>query len=153
MKIQPNQVLMSRIAEDKLNEAQRGNLKTLVDRVNALLAAYTGPVRVSSGYRPPNVNASVGGAAKSWHLQCAALDLADADGSLWTFCLENLELCADLGLWLEDKRWTPTWVHLQIYPPGSGARIFRPNEKPPAKPGAWDGVYDRRLDSKIVIKN
>lgn len=144
-------LLMRRVDVAELSPAMSGNAHALVSRVNALLAAYSGIVAVSSGYRPPDVNRAVGGAALSWHQQCAAVDLVDVDGKLWAYCLNNLELCADLGLWLEDKRWTPTWIHLQIYPPKSGNRIFVPNNKPPAAPRAWNGVYDKRLNSKNKV--
>ena len=146
-------LLMRRVPVALLPPSMRSNADTLLLRVNKLLEGYTGTVQVSSGYRPPSLNQAVGGASLSWHQQCAAIDLVDTDGSLWEHCLKNLELCADLGLWLEDKRWTPTWVHLQIYPPGSGRRIFVPNTKPPAAPRAFDGNYDKRLDSRVIIKN
>lgn len=31
----------------------------------------------------------------------------------------------DFGYYVEDPRDTPTWVHIQIPPPGSGKRVFR----------------------------
>lgn len=153
MKISLEQYLMKRATSESLSPDQVLNADILLKRVDVLLSAYAGPVNLSSGYRPAAVNASVGGAAQSWHRQCAAIDLVDTDGQLWTWCIENLELCADLGLWLEDKRWTPTWVHLQIYPPKSGKRIFIPNTKAPVSPEAWNGVYDKKWDSKVIVKN
>jgi hypothetical protein len=40
-------------------------------------------------------------------------------------------LLQEIGLWIENPMWTPTWVHLQIVPPHSGRRIFVPSENPP----------------------
>jgi hypothetical protein len=32
---------------------------------------------------------------------------------------------------MEDPQWTPTWVHLQMVPPGSHRRVYCPSSKPP----------------------
>jgi hypothetical protein len=32
----------------------------------------------------------------------------------------------DLGLWMEHPDKTPTWLHIQTVPPGSGNRVFWP---------------------------
>ena len=46
------------------------------------------------------------------------------------WCVANLHLLADLDLYMEDPRctigqWT-SWVHLQIFAPRSGQRVFIP---------------------------
>lgn len=41
------------------------------------------PIGITSGYRPPNVNASVGGASKSRHLTGEALDIYPINGSVF----------------------------------------------------------------------
>lgn len=120
------EILMGRIAETDLPVDQQANLTALVERLNALFGSFQGPIRVSSGYRRPADNAAANGAARSWHMQAAAVDLADADGRVWAFCLNNMPMLESLGLWLEAREATPTWVHLQIYPPKSGRRIFKP---------------------------
>lgn len=150
-KISVKEVLMGRISEADLASTHKQNLFTLIERVNALVSSYAKPIIVSSGYRNPAHNSSLSNASKtSWHQLCAAVDIADADGRFWAFVLHNLDLCAKLGLWVEDKRWTPTWVHLQIYPPASGKRVFVPSTKPALKPELWDGQYNQSLNSKKV---
>jgi hypothetical protein len=66
----------------------------------------------------------------SQHLQGAAVDLQDTkDQKLAKFCIENLELLQQLGLYMEDPKRTAhpnPWVHLQVAPPASGNRIFQP---------------------------
>lgn len=91
---------------------------------------------VSSGWRPPGINEKTANAAKgSTHLQALACDVRDTRGrELARWCLANLDVLAELGLWMEDPRWTPTWVHLQAVPPGSGKRVYRPSSKPPLTP-------------------
>jgi hypothetical protein len=148
-KFTESEILMGRSLKPDLSPELQSNLATLTGRLNAFFASY-GPIRVSSGYRPSSANASAGGSTQSWHLKCAAADLSDADGAVWAFVCANLPESAKIGIWFEDKRWTPTWVHCQIYPPASGKRIYVPSAKPPLKPDAWMGVYDARLDSKIL---
>lgn len=63
---------------------------------------------------------------KSNHLKAAAWDPSDVSGDLWRFVMNNLQFCENIGLWMESKVYTPTWVHFQIFPPKSGSRIFIP---------------------------
>jgi uncharacterized protein YcbK (DUF882 family) len=120
------QILKGHSKYDTLPVELKKNLQTLLERVNDVAAIYPGPLTVNSGYRPPEYNAKIGGAPNSWHCKCAAVDFADKDGALWTWCMAHLPELAKIGLWLEDKSATKTWVHMQIYPPKSGARIFKP---------------------------
>ena len=110
-----------------------------VDRVNALLelAELDGIKRdkVSSGWRPPSINAVTKNAAKSSkHLTGEACDIHDPDRALAQWCLKHPALLVTCELWCEDFRWTPTWVHFQILPPKSGKRIYIPSNTPPKAP-------------------
>lgn len=123
------------------------NLDKLLVPMNAIRKAYGKSMLVSSGWRPPSVNAATPGAAKkSKHMLGLACDITDSDGSLWKWVIENLALLQQLGIYLEDRRWTPNWVHFQLGPPGSGKRIFVPDSSRPKAPDAWDGVYDERYN-------
>ena len=84
---------------------------------------------VSSGWRPPDVNAATpGAAAKSLHMTCEAIDLYDPDGDLdeWLLSDAGQRAMADLGLWHEHPSATKGWAHLQTKPPRSGRRTFYP---------------------------
>ena len=84
---------------------------------------------VSSGWRPPSVNAQVPGAApKSKHMTGQAIDLYDPDGDLdgWAFSDIGQRVLTDLGLWLEHPAATKGWCHVQSVPPRSGRRVFYP---------------------------
>jgi uncharacterized protein YcbK (DUF882 family) len=82
---------------------------------------------VSSGWRPPSLNAKTAGAApNSKHMTCQALDVYDPDGDLDEWCMENLAKLEEAGLWLEHPSATKGWCHLQIVPPRSGKRVFYP---------------------------
>ena len=146
-KISAAEILKNRINPKQLSKEQSNNLQLLLTKVNLLLAGYAKPVIVSSGYRSPETNTSIAGAApKSNHLQCAAIDIADPSGEVWAYCIQNLDKCKQFGIWLEDKRWTPTWVHLQIVPPKSGKRIFVPSAKSALAPNLFSGTYNSSYD-------
>jgi hypothetical protein len=117
------------------------NVTKLLIAVDKFLANYTKPVIISSGWRPKSYNAQIGGATSSNHITGLAIDLKDTDNRLFEYVLQNLELAKELGLYFEDKRWTPTWVHIQLIAPKSGKRIFVPNSKPALAPDIWDGKY------------
>jgi hypothetical protein len=118
---------MGRDKKYPLNDTQRANAEELVEKVNRLLSRFGEGRRVSSGWRPPQVNAATPGAAKrSLHMTCEAVDLEDEDGQLDDWCLDNLEVLQEIGLWLESPAATRRWCHLQIAPPRSGKRVFFP---------------------------
>jgi hypothetical protein len=119
------------------NDEIRNNAALTVSRVNRLLglAAQEGIEcdTVNSGWRPLEVNDATANAAKgSKHIKALAVDLRDTPKrDLARWCLRNQKHLESIGLWMEDPRWTPTWVHLQIVPPGSGRRVFVPSIKAP----------------------
>jgi hypothetical protein len=112
------------------------NATHLIRRVNTLIALMHGieierhPVTdtpVSSGWRPPSVNASTPGAApRSRHMTGQAIDLCDPEGEVDEWCLDHLDLLSEVGLWLESPAHTKGWCHLQSVPPRSGKRVFIP---------------------------
>ena len=123
------------------------NLDRLLPPVNSVRSSYGKPMAVASGWRPDAVNEKTANAAKkSNHRLGLAVDFRDADGALWAWCAANLALLASLGIYLEDKRWTPTWVHMQVVPPASRRRIYVPSSAPAPAPKAWDGAYDQALN-------
>lgn len=85
--------------------------------------------QLSSGWRPPSVNAATQGASKtSLHMTGKAGDVYDPGNKLdaWLLQPEGQAALERLGLWLEHPDFTPEWCHLQPVPPGSGRRVFRP---------------------------
>lgn len=122
---------------DELTDQIRANAQVTVDRVNELLA-HAGRSDIhnpTSGWRSRVVNDATSNAATgSKHLTAEAADLPDADRTLAGWVADNLDVAEKIGLWFEDFRWTPTWVHCQIVPPKSGRRVFIPSSKPPLDP-------------------
>ena len=131
---------MGRDKDAPLNDTQKVNLDKLLIQINKIRSAYGKSMTVSSGYRPASINNAVKGAAKnSSHLTCEAVDIQDLDGSLFKWVLLNIKLIEQCGLYIEDKRWTKTWVHFQTRP--TKARIFKAYATEPPNPELWDGKY------------
>lgn len=103
------------------------NLDRLLIALNKFRELYRKPMTVSSGWRPPSLNATVAGAAKkSNHMLGLACDFRDLDGGLDEFCVNNQDILEACGLYLEAPEKTPNWCHLQVVAPKSGRRIFQP---------------------------
>lgn len=106
---------------------QAKNLAKLLTVMNEIRTKYGKPMTVTSGLRSDADQARINPKAKkSNHLMGLACDISDVDGLLWTWCMLNVKVLETLGVYLEDKQSTPTWVHFQITPPGSGKRVFKP---------------------------
>lgn len=121
-----------------LTDQIRSNANATIRTVNQALKMFedeTGLIcdKCASGWRPPSINDATANAAKnSKHETALAMDVRDVAGRAFAgWCLCNLKKLEAIGLWMEDPRWTPTWVHLQIVPPGSGRRVYIPSIKPP----------------------
>lgn len=105
----------------------KANAAGIVCKANKLMLESQLFRGVRSGYRPPEVNAKVPNASThSKHMSCQAVDLEDNDGKLKTWCLKNLSMLEEIGLWLESPESTPTWCHVQCVSPVSGHRVFLP---------------------------
>ncbi len=127
MAITAAEVLMGRDKLAPLTREQKENLQDLLVALNKFRVAYGKPMQVSSGYRPPAINAATPGAAKySHHMMLLACDFRDADESLDKWCLSHLDVLEKCGLYLEHPDATKGWCHLQVIPPKSGKRVFRP---------------------------
>ena len=122
-----DEVLMGRDKQAPLTLEMEANLDKLLKALNEFRAIWGKPMVVSSGYRPPEINAATPGSAKhSNHMICLACDFRDLDGALDDFCSNNTDVLERCGLYLEHPSSTPNWCHLQAISPRSGNRIFKP---------------------------
>jgi len=127
-------ILMNRAEYQTLPTGLQENLDKLIGAVNGLLLDLesenklpsTWPIKVSSGYRSPAINATIGGAKASYHMRCMAVDLHDdAHQTLANIIAANPDLLRKHGLFMEDPTSTKgaaNWVHLDI-----GVRADRPS--------------------------
>lgn len=115
------------------------NLEQLLAKVNVIRKAYGKPMYVSSGYRLRQKHIDVYRKKGytddkipfgSQHLSGLAVDFRDPKQELQTWILANLELIEQLDVFIEDFKYTPTWVHIQLRPFRSykkgGSRFFIP---------------------------
>lgn len=129
-----DEILMSRAKFLELPEDLQKNAETLLIAVNKFRAEYGKPMIVTSGYRPANINNATEGASKrSAHMSLQACDFKD-NGELFEFIKNDPLIIERCGLYMEDPRWTATWIHLQIRP--TSKRIFLPysDGRPPTAP-------------------
>lgn len=110
--------------------AAMDNVRPAIDRRTS--------THMASGWRPPEINdATANAATGSSHLSGEGGDLRDTPNQdLARWCLKNFDALDELGLYMEDPRWTGTeggdyWVHLQTRRPKSGNRVYVPSTKPP----------------------
>lgn len=107
------------------------NLAILLSRLNVIRAAYGKPMIITSGLRSiEDMKRIYANASRipwgSQHIQGAAADIADRTGELAGWIKDNVKLLEEVGLWCEEPTMTRGWIHMQIYPPASGMRFFRP---------------------------
>ena len=121
----------------ELTDEIKANAQETVDKANELLeaAGFKSIDTVNSGWRPQGINDATSNAAThSKHLTGQACDLPDVGGVLRSWAVDNLDILAQIGLWIESPQYTPTWLHIQTVPPKSGRRVFIPNSSPPTDP-------------------
>jgi Peptidase M15 len=150
MPISKDELLMGRDKQypDDYTQEISDNVDRFLAPANKIRDAYGKPMIVNSGWRPPSVNGSTPGAAThSLHMQGLAMDIADPNGDVMAWALANLPLLRDLGIYMEDFRWCPDWVHFGLGAPASGHRIFVPSAARALAPERWDGEYDHSFDS------
>lgn len=93
----------------------------------------------NGGFRPQDCKV---GMENSTHKEGRGGDIYDLSRQFASWCLAHPEELEKRGLYMEDPRWTPSWVHLQDVPPRSGLRVYRPSMAPAlaGNPPAWKAV-------------
>lgn len=104
---------------------------TLLEPARELLGA---PLRIHSGYRSPAVNAAVGGAQNSAHMQGRAADLVPIDLPLLNafHALRTSQLPFDQII---QECGPSGWIHIAVAPAGQSPR--REALTATGRPGAW----------------
>jgi zinc D-Ala-D-Ala carboxypeptidase len=100
-------------------------LKQLCVEILEPLRVYTGPIRISSGYRCPALNAAVGGQPTSEHLSGCAADIEAVDPTFTPSLI--ISFLVDSGLSFDqliDETGSSgeRWTHVSIARPGMGDR-------------------------------
>ncbi len=126
-----DQYFMGRVAQYPADFTPeiRANAEDLLNRVNGLLGELgqleglmSQNIQVSSGWRPPSINAATPGSAKrSLHMVGKAVDIVDPHRILYGMIMKHADLLHKYGLWMESMISAPTWCHLDC----STARVDR----------------------------
>lgn len=95
---------------ENVNQAVRGNMQKLVEKVLDPLREKVGKIKISSGYRTPAHNAEVGGSPTSQHITGQAVDFVPLDTNIDTvFAILIREFKYDQVI-LEKKN--SRWIHI-----------------------------------------
>lgn len=99
--------------ENTPNKKQTDSLRQLAINVLQPARDALGPIKVTSAYRSPAVNAKVGGAASSQHTKGEAADLMMAGGQkkLLEWLIANVEFDQIISEF-PDASGNPQWVHV-----------------------------------------
>ena len=129
--------ILGKYSLDDLSSLEQDNLERLLTAVNKLRAAYGKPMKVTSGFRSKadqiRIYADKGITdlakipMKSAHLSAEAVDFADPDNRLKDFINKcTPKQLEEFGIFYEDFKCSPGWLHCQIRKPASGKRFFIP---------------------------
>jgi len=131
-----NELLNGKYKLEDQSEEIQNNLKILLEKINKVRLLYNKPMSVTSGLRSMEDHLRIYHnkgiyddskiPMKSKHLYGEACDISDPRQELQKWCLANIDKLEEIGLWMEDFSATSNWVHMQIVPPKSGNRFFKP---------------------------
>lgn len=117
--------------ENKPDDPQITNLKLIAEHVfQPLRDHFDVPIYVSSGYRSPKLNSTIGGSPTSQHCQGRALDLdADVFGKVTNAeIFHYIKDCLDFDqlIWEFGDDTNPAWVHVSYNSPTENrGRVMR----------------------------
>lgn len=110
------------------NAAVICSLRLVAEKVFQPLRKHFGkPIRVSSGYRSPALNRSIGGSVTSQHVKGEALDLQGTNGvtnaQIYNYIKKNLDF--DQLIWEYGTDKEPAWVHVSYKAKGNRKQALR----------------------------
>ena len=102
------------------------NLTLLCEKVlEPLREGMKCPIRISSGYRSPELNKLIGGAKASQHNigEAVDIDLDEKNAELFSYIVNNLDF--DQIIWEFGTLEDPDWVHVSYSPTHNRKQILR----------------------------
>lgn len=95
------------------------SLSDLAEVLDGLRAAWGSGIRVTSGYRCPELNAAVGGAASSGHLRGVAADLQPVKGKQAEFNAFAVKYFQAAGVKFDqiirERSGKTEWMHISLW--------------------------------------
>ena len=98
------------------------NMKLIAEKIFEPLRTHVGaPIKINSFYRGPELNAAIGGSAKSQHCHGQAMDIDDTYGhasnkEMFNWIKANCDY--DQMIWEFGDDNNPNWVHVSYVNPG-----------------------------------
>jgi zinc D-Ala-D-Ala carboxypeptidase len=102
------------------------NLKTLCEKVlEPLREGMKCPIKISSGYRSPELNKLIGGAKASQHNvgQAVDIDLDGKNAEVFEYIANNLDFDQMIWEFGDDKN--PDWVHVSYNAAGNRKQLLK----------------------------
>jgi zinc D-Ala-D-Ala carboxypeptidase len=91
------------------------NIQRLVTELIQPMRDSLGPIRISSGYRSPQLNRAIGGSTKSQHCKAEALDLQFwKDGKMCNQEIYNWVLKSGLEFDQMINEFDYSWIHISL---------------------------------------
>jgi zinc D-Ala-D-Ala carboxypeptidase len=91
------------------------NIQRLVTELIQPMRDALGPIRISSGYRSPQLNRAIGGSTKSQHCKAEALDLQFwKDGQMCNEEIYNWVLKSGLEFDQMINEFDFSWIHISL---------------------------------------
>ena len=98
------------------NPTQLENMKITAEKIFEPLRSWvSGPIKVNSFFRSPELNTAIGGVASSQHCKGQAIDIDDVYGKksnaeMFTYIREILDF--DQLIWEFGTDMNPNWIHV-----------------------------------------
>jgi len=102
------------------------NLTLLCEKVlEPLREGMKCPIRISSGYRSPELNKLIGGAKASQHNigEAVDIDLDEKNAELFSYIVNNLDFDQIIWEFGDDKN--PDWVHISYKAAGNRKQLLK----------------------------
>ena len=107
------------------NKDHLRNIQRLVSNLVQPMRDALGPIRISSGYRNPNVNRAIGGSTKSQHCKGEALDLQFwNDGQISNKEIYDWVLRSDVEFDQMINEFDFAWIHISLIKEGNRKQVL-----------------------------
>tara|TARA_R110000796_G_scaffold52260_1_gene123217 strand:+ start:354 stop:815 length:462 start_codon:yes stop_codon:yes gene_type:complete len=101
--------------ENEPSKKHLQNIKNIIINLIQPMRDAIGPIRISSGYRSPNVNRAVNGSFKSQHCKGEALDLQFwSDGEISNKAIYDWVLSSDVEFDQMINEFDFSWIHISL---------------------------------------
>ena len=103
------------------NDEQLANMELVASEVFEPLRTYiSGPIKINSFFRCPDLNTAIGGSSKSQHCKGQAIDIDDTfdkatNAEMFHWIKENMDF--DQMIWEFGDDDNPDWVHISYVSP------------------------------------